>query len=110
MDKYTDDVYEILKFIGGRNNIRGVKHCSSRLRFFLKDTDVLNSDSINELEHVKGSFIQGGQYQVVIGPEVEDFYKEFIEVAGVEDYLVYEEAEKKPLEKISDKIKEIIFS
>lgn len=110
MSKYTDDVYEILKFIGGRNNIRGVKHCSSRLRFFLKDTDVLYSDKINQLENVKGSFVQGGQYQVVIGPEVEDFYKEFTDAAGVEEYTVDEETEKKPLEKITGKIKEIIFS
>ncbi len=110
MKKYTDDVYELLKFIGGRNNIRGVKHCSSRLRFFLYDTSVLNTDSINELDHVKGSFIQGGQYQVVIGPEVIDFYKEFIEVSGVEDYYVDEPLEKNPIEKIADKIKELVFS
>ncbi|MDO5026574.1 MAG: PTS transporter subunit EIIB [Tissierellia bacterium] len=110
MSKYTDDVYEVLKFIGGRKNIRGVKHCSSRLRFFLKDTEVLNSDQINQLENVKGSFIQGGQYQIVIGPEVEDFYREFIDASGVEDYYVDDKSNKKPFAKLTDKIKEIVFS
>lgn len=108
MTKFTDDAYAVLKNIGGRKNIKRVRHCGTRLRFFLEDADLLNSKAIDALDNVTGSFIQGGQYQVVIGKEVPEFYKEFIEISGVADYYA-DHKEEGVLDKFKQVVKEYIF-
>lgn len=37
MDKYQDDVKQLLEFVGGKENISGVSHCATRMRFVLND-------------------------------------------------------------------------
>lgn len=110
MTKYTNDAYELLKYIGGRDNIRYVKHCVTRLRFFLKDTSLIDPKAIEKLESINGCINQGGQYQVVIGPEVTDFYNEFIKISGANEYYPEDDLEQKSLKKIATKVKKFIFA
>ncbi len=75
------DVKELLNLVGGKENIAAVTHCVTRMRFVLNDEKKANVEKISELNSVKGTFTNAGQFQVIIGAGVGDFYKEFIEVA-----------------------------
>ncbi|WP_028389862.1 PTS system trehalose-specific EIIBC component [Bacillus cihuensis] len=85
MSKYKDPAQELLDHIGGSDNISVVTHCSTRMRFVLNDPEKADIDQIEEIKLVKGTFTQGGQFQVIIGNEVSSFYNEFIKMAGVSD-------------------------
>lgn len=73
-----DDVKSLIVLVGGRDNVAGVTHCITRMRFALKDESKADIEKIKELKSVKGCFTNAGQFQVIIGPQVKDFYKEFI--------------------------------
>lgn len=84
MGTYQNDSIQLLKLIGGKENIAAVTHCMTRMRFVLNDPSKANIKEIEKLKSVKGTFTQAGQFQVIIGNTVADFYNDFIAVAGVE--------------------------
>lgn len=84
MGKYSNEVQQLLDYIGGKENIAAVTHCATRMRFVLNDTDKADVKKIEGMKLVKGTFTQAGQFQVIIGNEVSTFYNEFEKVAGVE--------------------------
>lgn len=84
MGKYTNDAKELLHLVGGRENIAAVSHCITRMRFVLNDPKKAHIQKIEAMKVVKGSFTQAGQFQVIIGNTVSDFYNDFIAVAGIE--------------------------
>ena len=84
MAKYDKQVKELLDFIGGKQNIQAVSHCMTRMRFVLTDPSKADEKRINEIDCVKGTFTQAGQYQVIIGNDVANFYNEFTKYAGIE--------------------------
>ena len=84
MGKYTNDAKELLHLVGGRENIVAVSHCITRMRFVLNDPKKADIQKIEAMKIVKGSFTQAGQFQVIIGNTVSDFYNDFIAVAGIE--------------------------
>lgn len=84
MGKYIDESKKLLECVGGKENIAAVTHCVTRMRFVLKDTDKANKEEIEKIKSVKGTFIQSGQFQVIIGNTVSDFYNDFVKVSGVE--------------------------
>ncbi|MDG2956766.1 PTS trehalose transporter subunit IIBC [Bisgaard Taxon 10/6] len=77
------NIDELIVYIGGRENIVTVTHCITRLRFVLNDESKVNAKAIEELPMVKANFSTGGQYQVVIGQEVGDYYKILLEKTGL---------------------------
>ena len=84
MGKYAQDAEELLRLVGGRENIAAVSHCVTRMRFVLTDTSKADVEAIEAMKVVKGCFTQAGQFQVIIGNAVADFYNDFVKVAGVE--------------------------
>jgi len=84
MGKYTDDAKELLLHVGGKENIAAVSHCMTRMRFVLNDPAKADIQKIEAMKVVKGSFTQSGQFQVIIGNNVSDFYNDFTGVAGIE--------------------------
>ena len=84
MGKYTKDSEELLKLVGGKENIAAVSHCMTRMRFVLADPKKADVKKIEAMKVVKGSFTQAGQFQVIIGNTVSEFYKDFTDVAGIE--------------------------
>ena len=84
MGKYRDDVEQLLKLIGGKENIQAVSHCMTRMRFVLVDPKKADEKAIESIPSVKGTFTQAGQYQVIIGNDVAVFYNEFTAYAGIE--------------------------
>lgn len=84
MGKYQQDAAELLKLVGGKENIAAVSHCMTRMRFVLNDPAKADVKAIEALKSVKGSFTQAGQFQVIIGNTVADFYNDFTAVSGIE--------------------------
>lgn len=84
MSNFKQDAQSLLKLVGGKDNIQAVTHCATRMRFVLVDPSKADKNQIEELESVKGSFTQAGQFQVIIGNRVSDFFNEFQAVSGIE--------------------------
>lgn len=83
MAKFTKQAEELLEYIGGKENISAVSHCVTRMRFVLNDNQKADMEKIEKIDCVKGTFTQAGQFQVIIGNEVSDFYNDFVKVSGV---------------------------
>ena len=84
MGKYSEDAKELLRLVGGKSNIAAVSHCITRMRFVLQDPKKADVEKIEAMKVAKGCFTQSGQFQVIIGNTVADFYNDFVEVAGIE--------------------------
>lgn len=112
MEKYGNEVRQLLTMIGGKENIQAVSHCMTRMRFVLVDPSKADEKGIETISCVKGTFTQAGQYQIIIGNDVAVFYNEFTKYAGIEG--VSKDAVKaaaktnqKPIQKIMGALGEI---
>ncbi|MFX3649489.1 MAG: PTS system trehalose-specific EIIBC component [Paenibacillus sp.] len=78
-------VEEIVRAVGGKENIEAATHCVTRLRFALYDESKVDTESLDQNDLVKGQFSSQGQFQVVIGPGLVDkVYDEMIQITGGE--------------------------
>ena len=93
MGKFENDAREMLRLVGGKENIAALTHCVTRMRFTLVDPSIADVPAIEALPSAKGSFTQAGQFQVIIGNEVADFYDEFVAISGISGVST-EEAKK----------------
>lgn len=84
MADFQKDAKALLDLVGGKENINAVTHCATRMRFVLDDNEKADPSKIEQLGSVKGSFTQAGQFQVIIGNKVSEFYNEFSAVSGIE--------------------------
>lgn len=84
MGKYAEDAKQLLQLVGGKENIAAVSHCMTRMRFALVEPGKADVKAIEAMKVVKGSFTQSGQFQVIIGNTVADFYNDFVKEAGIE--------------------------
>jgi len=84
MAKFQQDATLLLAAVGGKENISAVTHCVTRMRFVLVDPKKADIARIEAIDCVKGTFTQSGQFQVIIGNEVSEFYQEFTALAGIE--------------------------
>ncbi|MDQ0720915.1 PTS system trehalose-specific IIC component [Paenibacillus sp. W4I10] len=76
-------VEEIVRAVGGKENIEAATHCVTRLRFALYDESKVDTESLDQNDLVKGQFSSQGQFQVVIGPGLVDkVYDEMIQITG----------------------------
>lgn len=83
MGKYEQLAKDIIKNVGGKENINGLTHCITRLRFKLKDESKANDDILKNMDGVVTVMHSAGQYQVVIGNHVPNVYADVCEVAGI---------------------------
>ena len=79
---YQKTAENIVQLVGGAENVRGVTHCVTRLRFKLADESKADTDALKSTNGVMGVVQQGGQYQVVIGPDVENVYNAVTSLVG----------------------------
>ena len=84
MEKFQEDVKKLLLYVGGKENIQAVSHCVTRMRFVLEKPELADVAAIESLPSAKGTFTQSGQFQVIIGNEVSEFYNAFTAYAGIE--------------------------
>ena len=73
---YKKTAAEIVELVGGKENISVHTHCMTRLRLGLKDNSKIKEDELKKLDGIQGVVYKGGQYQIVIGPDVEQLYNE----------------------------------
>lgn len=97
MSKFEQDAKALLDLVGGKDNIAAVTHCATRMRFALVDPAKAKVAEIEKLASVKGTFTQAGQFQVIIGNAVSEFYKDFARLSGVS------EASKEDVKRASEK-------
>lgn len=109
--KYEKLAKEIVKNIGGENNINNLYHCATRLRFKLNDEDKLDIESMNNTEGVVTTVKSGGQVQVIIGQHVGEVYKDIAAYANLDTNQPVEEnrnAEKEEKNSLFDKFIDMI--
>lgn len=76
---------DILKHVGGKENIKDVSHCMTRLRFVLKDKNKADKAVVERLEGVIQVVISGGQFQVVLGSKVTKVYDAMLPMLDLEN-------------------------
>ncbi|WP_276804470.1 glucose PTS transporter subunit IIA [Lactobacillus hominis] len=72
----------IIKEVGGKDNVNNVIHCITRLRFYLKDENKADDDTLKNQRGILDVMHASGQYQVVIGNEVASVYDEVVKQLG----------------------------
>ena len=87
---YRKTAGELVRELGGNENIINVTHCATRLRFILKDESVVDKDRVAKVPGVITTVQAGGQFQVVIGNHVKDAYGFVTQLVSIDE----EEAQK----------------
>ncbi len=82
---YVDVSKKIISAVGGADNISSATHCMTRLRLILKDQARADDGKVESIKGVKSVIKQGGQYQIVIGNEVSNLFKEFSKMGKFTD-------------------------
>lgn len=76
----------IIEKVGGKENIVSVRHCATRLRLIVTDKDKIDTQAVEDLDNVKGSFFNAGQYQIILGTGlVNRIYDEVVKLVGHAD-------------------------
>ncbi len=83
--KYEQLAKDIIKHIGGKENINSLTHCITRLRFKLKDEAVADDNILKKMDGIVTVIKSGGQYQVVIGNHVANVYEEVCKLSNSEE-------------------------
>ncbi|MFD2410484.1 beta-glucoside-specific PTS transporter subunit IIABC [Paenibacillus rhizoplanae] len=83
--KYEALAKDIIKQVGGKENINGLSHCVTRLRFKLKNEAVANTDVLKNMDGIVTVIQSGGQYQVVIGNHVSEVYAQVMTAGGLQE-------------------------
>lgn len=92
--KFERESEEIIKLIGGKENVVSLVHCATRLRFKLKKTSAANKAELEKMKDVLSVVNSGGQYQVVIGNKVSDYYDTITKKLGLKETSSEEKGEK----------------
>lgn len=79
---YEKMAADIIEKIGGRENVKTMTHCVTRLRFVVKNEEAVDLEGIKQIEGVLNCIISSGQYQVVLGAIVGDVYKAALSLVG----------------------------
>ncbi|GGP08591.1 beta-glucoside-specific PTS transporter subunit IIABC [Oceanobacillus neutriphilus] len=85
MGKYYELADKIVENIGGKENVIGLVHCITRLRFTLKDESKANDEVLKNMDGVVTVMKSGGQYQVVIGNHVPEVYEDVVKLIDLND-------------------------
>lgn len=94
MGKYEALAKDIVKNVGGKENVAGLVHCITRLRFTLKDEGKANDDILKNMDGVVTVMKSGGQYQVVIGNHVQEVFEDVMALLDLKEEMPAEENKK----------------
>ncbi|MDU5109939.1 MAG: beta-glucoside-specific PTS transporter subunit IIABC [Clostridium sp.] len=107
MGKYEQLAKDIIKNVGGKENINSLTHCITRLRFQLKDESKANDTVLKNMDGVVTVMKSAGQYQVVIGNHVSKVYEDVCKLAGISSESEVKSEDNKD-KKVFDKVIDII--
>ena len=85
MMKYEAMNQAIIKGVGGPGNVKSVVHCATRLRFVLNDESKADDDAVKNIPVILQLVKKAGQYQLVIGNNVEDVYNELADMLDLDN-------------------------
>lgn len=89
---------DILEHIGGEENIQTATHCATRLRMTVKDNQKADKEAVGDLEGVISVVTKNGQFQVVIGNDVNKVYRSMMEQTNLDETDVTANEENEPNE------------
>lgn len=94
---YAGIASEVIENVGGKENIKSVQHCATRLRLQLKNNDLRNEEVISDIEGVKGVFLTQSQFQIIFGPGLVNLICEEVQkqLGNVVDTAANDEEEEK---------------
>lgn len=95
---------DVLAAVGGAENVSGVTHCMTRLRFTLKDSGIPDTAQVKKIKGVIGAQESGGQYQVIIGQNVPKVYDEVCNLGGFAKKAAINENLDAPKQKLTPKV------
>lgn len=105
-NKYDKIAKEIIQCVGGNENILSVTHCATRLRFIVKDREIINDENVEKIDQVKGLFFTSGQYQVILGTGVVN--KVYGEIQNLGVATSTREEHKEMVDKNSNQLKRLM--
>lgn len=94
MGEYLGLARQIVDGVGGKDNIKSLTHCITRLRFKLKDESKADDEALKNTDGVVTIMKSAGQYQVVIGNHVAKVYDDVCQTAGIDENKPQAEDEK----------------
>ena len=81
---FKEIAQDVVKYLGGKENISSVAHCATRLRVMVKDEAKIDKEAIENTDKVMGAFFNSGQYQIIFGTgTVNKVYEEFLNITGM---------------------------
>lgn len=83
MSTHQQIASSVLEQVGGAGNVQDVFHCMTRLRFRLKDESSISLDQLKQIDGVLGAQFAQNTLQVIIGPAVDDVYRELLAISGL---------------------------
>ena len=86
---------ELLALVGGKENVNQLVHCATRLRFELKDEALAQKKEIEAKPYVLSVVISGGQYQIVIGPKVTEYFAALMQLLNLDESKKSSESKQK---------------
>lgn len=104
---YADSAKEIVKLIGGGENVVSVTHCATRIRFVLRDYSQVDVDPLKRVKGVITAVQASGQMQVVIGNHVNDAYREVQKLLNIDESAAGEAPDVGIVNRIMDIISSI---
>lgn len=91
---YANVAADILKYVGGKENVTSVTNCMTRLRFSLNDPKKADVEAIKNIKEVQGVVTKNGQFQIIIGTEVGNVCDEIRKLGSFEENTAAESTEK----------------
>ena len=79
---YSVTARKLVNALGGEGNITSLTHCMTRLRFILKDEAIIDDETVKAISGVMGVMKKAGQYQVIIGNDVQVCYNEVLKLGN----------------------------
>lgn len=92
---YESVAKKILQRVGGKENVASLVHCMTRLRFTLKDESIVDDEAVKKTKGVMGIMKKAGQYQIIIGNDVGNVYKELNKLGDFSSEPTKKDVEKK---------------
>lgn len=102
--KYKNTALAILKAVGGEKNVLRATHCVTRLRLELKDENIVSDERVKSISGVIGIMKKNGQYQIILGNDVANYYKEFTALGKFDSDSVQQVKKANVLEQVIEYI------
>ncbi|MGU7918911.1 beta-glucoside-specific PTS transporter subunit IIABC [Streptococcus suis] len=102
--KYKNTALAILEAVGGEKNVLCATHCVTRLRLELKDENIVSDERVKSISGVIGIMKKNGQYQIILGNDVANYYKEFTALGKFDSDSVQQVKKANVLEQVIEYI------